>query len=548
MLFRSRFGKESLLPSKNNVGYGWIGYSTSIALDQFNDDGADHSPIIGWAYDGNPIYGPYGYSDPENSGSSIKLVKTSYSLNSSAVVNRPASFVPGFFVDDYVYDGSGDLDYHNGRYTKTPEFPDGVYAYFVGITTNVATNALDPAFPYFIGNTYRSTAIEDNFLDLDQAFNFNSSNLIRNTYPYNVNKHYADNDFIVESNEITNQSLIIDSTSKGSITSYEILEPGDGYAMGESVVFDNSGTNGGGLSMEVSSIKGKDIVNIQTQTITYNDTLFVWKDKNSVEATVPSYHTLLDQENISVSGLSTYVPKLTGSHIIGVSTESIVVFKEIPANLVSGIVTDIYVSRVANTISIGSTLLIGTEYMSVLNIFKDQNVLRVKRGVTGTAHTLRTNIDILPNKLTIPIKVDYFDGYVNDKVYFNPKYSIGVGRTDGFSSSLNVAIGETSKNVSVLSRSLYLPNHPFKNNQRVVLNLPSGAIRISVADTSGGSAFDIPYTGVSTQTLYVINKTPDTIGLVTQFNPKTYIASYGSALDVADAVYDSVTGNFVITT
>ena len=23
----------------------------------------DHSPIIGWAYDGNPIYGPYGYSN-----------------------------------------------------------------------------------------------------------------------------------------------------------------------------------------------------------------------------------------------------------------------------------------------------------------------------------------------------------------------------------------------------------------------------------------------------------------------------------------------------
>ena len=22
----------------------------------------NHSPILGWAYDGNPIYGPYGYS------------------------------------------------------------------------------------------------------------------------------------------------------------------------------------------------------------------------------------------------------------------------------------------------------------------------------------------------------------------------------------------------------------------------------------------------------------------------------------------------------
>ena len=25
-----------------------------------------HSPIIGWAYDGHPIYGPYGYEDAQN--------------------------------------------------------------------------------------------------------------------------------------------------------------------------------------------------------------------------------------------------------------------------------------------------------------------------------------------------------------------------------------------------------------------------------------------------------------------------------------------------
>ena len=28
----------------------------------------DHSPIIGWAYDGNPIYGPYGYSNIDGGG------------------------------------------------------------------------------------------------------------------------------------------------------------------------------------------------------------------------------------------------------------------------------------------------------------------------------------------------------------------------------------------------------------------------------------------------------------------------------------------------
>ena len=39
----------------------------------------DHSPIIGWAYDGNPIYGPYGYST--NSGGVVTIMKSGYKLN-----------------------------------------------------------------------------------------------------------------------------------------------------------------------------------------------------------------------------------------------------------------------------------------------------------------------------------------------------------------------------------------------------------------------------------------------------------------------------------
>jgi hypothetical protein len=31
-----------------------------------------HSPIIGWAYDGNPIYGPYGYKNPNDVQSGVR--------------------------------------------------------------------------------------------------------------------------------------------------------------------------------------------------------------------------------------------------------------------------------------------------------------------------------------------------------------------------------------------------------------------------------------------------------------------------------------------
>ena len=71
------------------------------------------------------------------------------------------------------------MDKHNGRYGKTPEFPNGVYAYFVGINTNTQTSV----FPHYIGNSYRSKLIEQSF---DQTFDFNNSDLVRNTLPYAV--------------------------------------------------------------------------------------------------------------------------------------------------------------------------------------------------------------------------------------------------------------------------------------------------------------------------------------------------------------------------
>ena len=63
----------------------------------------EHSPIIGWAYDGNPIYGPFGYTSSEYIQSGIKRLETGYVLRTSSVVDRP-SFEPGFFVEDHQYD------------------------------------------------------------------------------------------------------------------------------------------------------------------------------------------------------------------------------------------------------------------------------------------------------------------------------------------------------------------------------------------------------------------------------------------------------------
>ena len=236
-----RHGDEILRDTESGLQYGMVGYSTAIGLSEFGDDSINHSPIIGWSYDGNPIYGPYGYDDSSDSNSQIRNLTTSYALSPSDVTDRPSGFTNGFFVDDYKFDNSGDLDKNNGRFGKTPEYPNGVYAYFVGINTNTQS----AVFPFFIGNTYRSKLIDQVF---DQSFDFNNSDLIRNTLPYAVGDSGSDNDFINEPNEILLQSSTIESVSKGSVKSFDIHEAGQGYKVGDKVQFDNTGTNGGGIS------------------------------------------------------------------------------------------------------------------------------------------------------------------------------------------------------------------------------------------------------------------------------------------------------------
>ena len=63
----------------------------------------NHSPIIGLAYDGNPIYGPYGYI--KKAGGTVTQMKSGYLEEAAIKENRPplSIFPPGFFTDDYTY-------------------------------------------------------------------------------------------------------------------------------------------------------------------------------------------------------------------------------------------------------------------------------------------------------------------------------------------------------------------------------------------------------------------------------------------------------------
>ena len=319
------------------------------------------------------------------------------------IADRPVGFNTGFFVKDYFWDGSGDLDENNGRFCKTPEYPNGTYAYFAGLAVNPNNNQLETKFPYFIGDSYRSNPIDENFSINQNNFDFNNSNLIRNTFPHKVADRGADNDFLVESNELVDQAAIIESVTRGSVDSFDIVNPGIGYTVGQVAIFDNTDTRGGGIDVSVNRVIGKAIVDVNTSVQTEEDVVFVWDNENQISGYISTSHTFKTNDHIAVSGVSTYVNNLTDTHQIGVQTGVTVLYKDIPANSNSGIVTDIHVSLIPKVVSIGSSIGIGTEKLLVLQTFPDRNVLRVKRGVVGAAHTASSRVDLIPQYFTLPV-------------------------------------------------------------------------------------------------------------------------------------------------
>jgi len=499
-----KFGDEILIETENQLQYSVCGYFENLRTS-FGDSGSQVSNIIGWAYDGNPIYGAYGYSNPEDTNSTPKILTSGYTLSSSNIIDRP-ELPLGFFVEDYKYTNSGDLDENNGRFGKTPEFPNGVYAYFATINPTSFTSQ----FPYFIGNKYRSNTINENYT-LNQTFDFNNSNLLRNTLPYKVSDNYAKNDFIVETNEITSQESIVESVSEGFVSSFDIINSGSDYKVNDILNFNDSGTSGGGLIARVSSIEGKDITKIDTSIETYENSIFTYNAGGEVKVTIKPYHNLSNNDFVMVSGFSTNLSKLNNSYKIGVSSYYSNVLKDIPSTSTSGLTTEIYITQLPETVSIGSSIAIGSERLSVLEVYKNLNILKVERGSTGVSHTATTQINFIPDSFIISQKIDYFESNVNDKVFFNPKQSVGIGTTPGITNKITFQFGDSNITRTVPTQGIYIENHPFKNNQQVIFaSNGNGVISISTSLSTG--TFDLP------QNVYVTNKNKNTIGIKTTLN------------------------------
>ncbi len=149
-----------------------------------------HSPIVAWAADGLPVYGPYGYSDPNNATSALRRMvsgfvlrdgsngttnlastgRTTLSAWAARVQSRSAAlaanqygpavatnFALGHYIEDYDYLGDlgrtqgvdFDLNEQNARFCVTPDFPNGTWAYFTTMTADGT-----PFFPYTTGRQF----------------------------------------------------------------------------------------------------------------------------------------------------------------------------------------------------------------------------------------------------------------------------------------------------------------------------------------------------------------------------------------------------------
>lgn len=119
----------------------WIDYSLESSRSI-----SEHSPIVGFAFDGYPIYGFVGWDEEGE----VAEMTSSYRLKEGETGYNG--------IDDYEYvEGLGDLDSCNGHWGTTPDYPDGTYHYH----TTWENGEGGIGFPYFI-NCYRGVMEADN--------------------------------------------------------------------------------------------------------------------------------------------------------------------------------------------------------------------------------------------------------------------------------------------------------------------------------------------------------------------------------------------------
>jgi hypothetical protein len=493
------FGKQYSLTAKT-FGLFYLNDDLRTYLNIPNTP-SEHSPIVGWAYDGCPIYGPFAYKKTNGTGRIIRM-RSGYTLQSKT----PGPFS---FAEEYSFTNAGTLDEHNGRFCATPEFPNGVYAYFCTFNeSNV------PEFPYVIGDTY-NFKVETSNLDLNNNQNkdFNSLNIVKNTKPYrfqNTENTYEYFQYYPNKNK---KDIIITNTSSGSIDEIKVIDGGTNYQIGDFVEFNNEGTLGKGAIAKVSQLEGVGISSISAKinTLNLNNIVFTY-DGQSLVGIASTYHSLKSNSYINISGVSssTY-NNISGFRSIFVSFPQTNLSVALNNASTTGILTSIQIKDNISSYEIDSYLKINDEIVKIVGIDYKNNLINILRDASGTSHTSDAIISTLPNKFYI-LSQNLCPSFTNtnDVYYFNPSQSVVIGTdtTIGVGATLTInPLGQGSPySKYVKTGGIYLPNNKFKTGDEITYS-PG----ISSITTNLGYLDKI-------SNLYVVKLEDDVVGLVTTKN------------------------------
>lgn len=512
-----------------NTKTGDVKYRSDYDNDITANTEKYHSPLLGWAYDGNPIYGPYGFDSPSNK--KVRQILSGYGLPTDNALGRPNNkvFPAGYFIEDYEFAGQGDLDEHNGRFCVTPEFPNGTYAYFMTLTeenaektSGIFAGNKNPKFPYIIGNTYKSKPIDFNLSknSTQENFDFSSEDIIRNTNPYNTLSKNSSYEYFLSTSDIETHNSKVKSATKGQVESIKIISGGENYKVNDRLVFDNENTGGTGVAAKVKYVKGKSITGIsQTSTILYDVEFYPSTIPNVTVGFSSSPHNLSNGDLVYINSLSDFDKTLQNSFNVGVRSDNFILSLGVGNTAVTGIVTYFYISGLLNEnyfrIRENDILTINSEDIKVLNVDERSSRIRVLRAQNSTVAAAHSAYSVLyerPRKFFINSdkSLKNKDYKFNKELYFIPSESLGIGTIVGIGYTVNFSnpgIGITS--LIIPQKSIYIKNHGLETGNELIYKTNGGTP--IVVSTSGVSTFSLSNNGV----VYVAKLSEDFIGIST---------------------------------
>ena len=445
-----------------------------------------HSPIVGWAIDGNPIYSQFGYSIANQPTSEPRRIKSSYLQIPQSVLetssNRPSivDYPIGYFIEDYYFDESiGDLDENNGRYCYTPEFPEGTYAYFSTLGDDGS-----PSFPYCVYNL-KDKLISNNidFTKSKQSYLKNiENNLITCTGKYLITDNQYTYSFLDELQK--NNLIFVENTKTSFVDKINVLESGKNYKIDDKVTITNNETFGSDAKGIVSLINGVGISTI-TSTKTTKTNVSFEINSNFVRSILEEPHEFSNRDLIRViiSGITTSnFLFLNKTYPVTVPTQSTNLLKSLNS---AGIVTYAQISDAGRSLNlnIDDQLKINNEKFRVLSFDSQTNQVKLERAVSGTSlesHAQSTEIKILPSTFEFKTGIQTNLSTSNyNKIYFN-RNDVGIGTT---STPTTINYGVNGTEIKIPKKQIYAPNHKFNNNDYVTYNFADGGTGLDVSES-----------------------------------------------------------------